>query len=212
MNKNGNVYIQKIFLYTANPKTFTDHILPLYIQVKEAICYVDTITAVFGFQRLVCLSVYRVSESVIKNLGSYRSSGIKSSSQLNNHTKHLKTEHLNRIFPMTFVEYCSIQLKHQTKAWLKWWSFQCVVSSVCMQLITHHWNMFSRSLRPIRRNVCPCVHVSVSICKSLPNSWVKINFDKIIFIFFIWSDMILSVYHLLISWSIHLRPPLSLLS
>ena len=47
-----------------------------------------------------------------------------------NHPEHLKAEYLDTIYPATFVEYWSTQLKQQTKAWQKCWSFQCVVSLV----------------------------------------------------------------------------------
>ena len=74
----------KISLYTANLRTFTYHILPLLIQSRRRTYYVEKITAVFGFQRLVCLSVYGLSEFVVKNYKFVGSFGIESGSQLNN--------------------------------------------------------------------------------------------------------------------------------
>ena len=155
--------MENISLYGQSQNIHFHFFKSLLIQRRRRKFYLNKITAVLGFQRLVWLSVYRMSESVKKKYGCYRSSGIDSSSQLNNHTDHLKTEHLDTIFLATFVQYCSTQLMHQTKAWLKWWSFQCVVLSECTQLNTHHWNLSSRSLRPICRNVCMCVHVSVCV-------------------------------------------------
>ena len=148
------------------------------IQSRRTNYYLERNTAVVGFQRLVIYSVYWMLEYVIKNM--VLMVHLKLKAALNS-TTTLSIWKPNTSIPFfgTFVEYCSTQLKHQTKAWLKWWSFQCVVSSVCMQLNTHHWNLFSRSLRPICRNVCLCVHVSVCVCMSLPYSWVKRDFDKI---------------------------------
>ena len=68
MNKKGNMYVWKIYIYIANPRTFTNHTLPLLIQSRKINYYVDTITAVLGCQRLVCFSVYRVSEFFINKL------------------------------------------------------------------------------------------------------------------------------------------------
>ena len=41
----------------ANPGTFTNLVLPLFIQSKIGNYDVDKITAVFGFQRLICFLV-----------------------------------------------------------------------------------------------------------------------------------------------------------
>ena len=56
----------KISLYMANPESFINLILPLFIQSKVGNYDVDKITVVFGFQRLVCFSVNQTSEFVIK--------------------------------------------------------------------------------------------------------------------------------------------------
>ena len=78
------MYVQKICLYTANPRTFTNPILTLLMQSRITNYYVDKITAVFGFQRLVYLSVNGLSEFVVKNYKFVGSFGIESGSQLNN--------------------------------------------------------------------------------------------------------------------------------
>ena len=139
---------------------------PLSIQSKITTYDVNKITPVFGFQYIFCLSVYQEPEYVIKNYKSYRSPGIESSFQLNNHTELLKTKYRKIFFLAEFVQL--IFLIQQ--AWLKWLFFQFVLLSVYMQLSTHHWGLTSRSLRSICRSVCLCVHASVCVCMSLPNS------------------------------------------
>ena len=66
MNNEGNICVHKMYLFMAYPRTFTNLILPLLIQSSRIIYYVDKITAVFGFQRVIGFSVYGVSESVIQ--------------------------------------------------------------------------------------------------------------------------------------------------
>ena len=60
--------VRKISIYMDNPRTFTNLILPLFIQSRRRNYYLEKITAVFSFERLVHLSVYLVSECVIKNM------------------------------------------------------------------------------------------------------------------------------------------------
>ena len=50
MNKKGNMFVRKISFYIANPRKFTNLILPLSIQSKRRTYNVDNIAAVFGFQ------------------------------------------------------------------------------------------------------------------------------------------------------------------
>ena len=84
---------------------------------------------------------------------------------------------LSLSFPNTERRY----FKNHPKAWLKRWSFQFVVSSVCMHLHTQHSDMSSRLL---------CLHVGICVCVSMclcvsiypphhPNSWARRNFEKI---------------------------------
>ena len=104
----------------------------------------------------------------------YFSSRIESSFQLNNHTDPLNNKQRRQFFQLNIA-----QLTPTSKAWMKWLSFQFVVSSVYMQLITHNSAMPSRPPRPMCRNYCLCVHVSVCVCMSLPNSWAKNDYDQI---------------------------------
>ena len=126
MNTRGNMCIQQILFYMANSRTFTNLILSLLIQRRIRIYYVDKITSVFGFPTLNSISkVCLVSDSVIRNYGSYRSSGIESSSQLNIHNGPLFSEHLETVFMVTLVENCSTQLNsNQSLA-------EVVILSVC---------------------------------------------------------------------------------
>ena len=80
---------------------------PLSIQSKITTYDVNKITPVFGFQYIFCLSVYQEPEYVIKNYKSYRSPGIESSSQLNNHTELLKTKHLKKNVHVEFAQLIS---------------------------------------------------------------------------------------------------------
>ena len=133
--KKVNMYVHKISLSMANPRKFNNLILPLWIQRRRRNCYVDQISSVFGFQRLVRLWVYQVLESVLKKLWSFLFFWNWKQLSTQHHTEHLKTEHLNTIFPARFVENCSTQLKHQTKVWLKWWVSVCSV--VCLHAIKY---------------------------------------------------------------------------
>ena len=148
----------------------------------------------FGFQRFGRFSVYW--NLSFKYYGSYRSAGIEISSQLNNHTEYLKTEQNETICLATFVEYWSTQLNHQTKAWLKVWSFQFVMLSVCMQLHTQHLTLSSKSLRFIYWNVCFCVHMSVCFCMSQPKveqkKYILTNAEKCYIQFLVVSSTIVT--------------------
>ena len=61
------MYVQQISFYMAKSRTFTNLILLLLKQSRRSNYYVDQVTAVFSFQRLICLSV-RISELDIKIL------------------------------------------------------------------------------------------------------------------------------------------------
>ena len=66
--KKGYMYIWEISIHMANPRTCTNLILPLLIQNRRRNCYVDKITAVFGFKYLLFFSVYWASESVMRQI------------------------------------------------------------------------------------------------------------------------------------------------
>ena len=55
------MYVQQISFYMAKSRTCTNLILLLLKQSRRSNYYVDQVTAVFSFQRLICLSV-RISE------------------------------------------------------------------------------------------------------------------------------------------------------
>ena len=152
------------------------------MQGKTNFIMSDKSTAVFVNQRLLRFSVYRVSKSVMNKLWilSVLWRWEQLSIQYPQRAIDFRTPHndFSGWIQASFEEDCSTRPEHQTKAWLKLWYFQCVVLSVCMQLNTHNWDLPSRSLRPICRNVCLCVCVPVCVCLSLYNNWAKRDFDK----------------------------------
>ena len=143
----------------------------------------------FGFQRLVCffrfssLGICHKIFCILPFIWCWCSSAPLNSTT----TLSIWKQKTVRIFLlMNSGEYCSIHLKHQIKAWLKLWFYPCVVSAVCMQLNTHHWDFLSRSFRSICGNVynCTCAFMCLYIAstiveqKKTQKGWIQFFFGK----------------------------------
>ena len=115
---------KKRSLYMAIPRKCSSCLLSNLIQRRRKIIIKTKLQQYWVFKGLFVFHFIKCRHLSWKYYGSNHSFGIKSSSLLNNHIEHLKTQHLETIFPATYVGYSLTQLNHQTKAWLKWWSFQ----------------------------------------------------------------------------------------
>ena len=128
----SHILVQKIFLYTANPITFTYLILTLLIQCRRRRFYVDTITVLFVKKKNACLFVSLWGVGICHK-------------QIMDLTVLLELkEVLNSITtlsiwkPNTSIEFFRWHLwniaqpnsRIQPKLRLKWWSFHCG-SSIC---------------------------------------------------------------------------------
>ena len=132
----GNMYVHWIFLYRTHPRTFIRLIFLLLIQSRKINYCVDIKQQCLVFNdkslkfiRCMNLLLIKFDLTVLLEL--------KAASTQQSLWAFQKPITVIWYFGQYFEDF-STQLKDQTKAWLKWWSFQCVALSDCMQSNTHH--------------------------------------------------------------------------
>ena len=157
MKNKGTTFAQK-YLYMANPKWFTHLVVPLLRQSKTRQYVKDKTKVMIGNQ---CPFMEGL-ENVINKL--WILPFICHREQLSTSTQRywfLSTE--RQYFRQYMWNIAQLNSSIILKLGWKGSPFSFLVSPVCMQINTQHWDLSSRLLRSTCRNVCLCVHVSVCV-------------------------------------------------